>query len=380
LSLLPACNIGGAADALADAGGDLPDPEVSYEMSFERFDPATGEFETLEAPPTERGVPFALASGGKVVVFGGYDEDLNYQSEVDVYDPATGTWSEGARWTNTRLAPVVEVNGLVCALGGFRTIDAETEDVECYDVARDEWTDRAPLPSTSLDSYWPVVYDGKIYILGGARLSLDDLVEPLDGAWVYDPELDTWSELAPLPAPRGGASAHVIGNHIYVVGGFSESTHDSDNADDGSMFVYEPATDSWQAAPNMPHARFLYGADSFGGEVAVYLGGTQGPLLDRYSPETNSWRAGTEPTTPLDPGVYTTVVHGDSLYVLVLADAAGTYGTSATGKLHRYSMPDDEWTLAGQRDPDNRDAYFVGNSLDDGIYFVGSFTRVALAR
>jgi N-acetylneuraminic acid mutarotase len=370
--------MGGAVDALADAGTDLPDPEVSYEMSFERFDPATGEFETLEPPPTERGVPFALSSAGKVVVFGGYNGDLNYQSEVDVYDPAAGTWTEGARWNNTRLAPVVEVNGLVCALGGFRTIDAETEDVECYDVARDEWTSRAPLPSTSLDSYWPVVYDGKIYVLGGARLSLDDLVEPLDGAWVYDPELDTWSELAPLPAPRAGASAHVIGDRIYVVGGFSESTHDSDSADDGSMFVYDPATDSWEAAPNMPHARLLYGADAFGGEVAVYLGATQGPLLERYSPESNRWRAGTEPATALDPGVYTTVVHGDSLYVLVLADAAGTYGTSATGKLHRYSMPDDEWTLAGERDPDDRDAYFVGNSLDESIFFVGSLTRIRL--
>jgi hypothetical protein len=41
-------------------------------------------------------------------------------------------------------------------------------------------------------------------------------------------------------------------------------------------------------------------------------------------------------------------------------------------------MPEDEWTLAGKRDPDNRDAFFVGNSLPDGIYFVGSFTTVDL--
>jgi hypothetical protein len=374
-SVLPACNLGGQLDdIIADAGIEA---DVSYEMSLERFDPMTGEFETLEPPPTERGVPFAVASEGRVVVLGGYDERLNYQSEVDVYDPATGVWSEGARWTNSRIAPMVEVNGLVCALGGFRTIDAETEDVECYDVLADEWTERAPLPSTSLDSYWPVVHDGKIYVLGGARLSQNDWLEPLDGAYVYDPALDTWSELTSLPDPRGGASAHVIGDRIYVVGGFSERTL-GDDADDGSMFIYEPSTDSWSTGANLASFRTLYGADAVNGEIAVYLGVTTGPLLERYSDADGAWRAGTEPALALDPGVYTRVVHGDSLYILVLADRAGTYGTGATGMLHRYSMPDDEWTLAGQRDPDNRDAYFVGNSLDDGIYFVGSFTTVGL--
>jgi hypothetical protein len=36
---------------------------------------------------------------------------------------------------------------------------------------------------------------------------------------VYDPRTDTWERLAPMPTPRHGIGAAVLGDRIFVPGG-----------------------------------------------------------------------------------------------------------------------------------------------------------------
>ena len=59
------------------------------------------------------------------------------------------------------------------------------------------------------------IYQDKIYSFGGGG---DDF-KSLNLSEVYDPASDRWSQLAPMPTQRSGASAVTLGDAIYVMGG-----------------------------------------------------------------------------------------------------------------------------------------------------------------
>lgn len=58
------------------------------------------------------------------------------------------------------------------------------------------------------------VLDGKLFVFGGERLGGTYLQ-----AEAYDPETNTWAELAPMPSPVHGTGAAVVGETIYIPGG-----------------------------------------------------------------------------------------------------------------------------------------------------------------
>ena len=66
----------------------------------------------------------------------------------------------------------------------------ELSTVEIYDPAKDEWTESTPLPY-ALDHAPSVVYDGKIYVIGGFLLNKITT----DKMLIYDPAKDEWTEV-----------------------------------------------------------------------------------------------------------------------------------------------------------------------------------------
>lgn len=366
-------------DLSADAGVSA---EVKFEMHFERYDEAKGSFEVLTPPPKERNGFSVVASGGKLLVLGGLNVNGNYTSVVEGYDPTTQTWSTLADWPKPRAAWFTAVgDGLVCAVGGFLGADVlhGTNQIECYDVATDTWSSRAPVPDTK-DTFWPATLDGKLYVVGGTQNTSKDAFHPVDTASVYDPTSDTWTSLAKLPAARGAAAVHPLGGKLYMVGGFSSDwlgSHD-DTPEERSMLVYSPQSDSWALSPQMPNTRWLFGTAPVGNDLVVFFGLGASNLLDRYDPSSDAWTSAPDPTQKLDPGVYTYVVHEGALYLLVLADRISTSELSASGKLWKFDMASNTWSVVAQRGADDRDALFVGETLGGNLYFTGAFTQVKL--
>jgi hypothetical protein len=350
---------------------------VSFEMVFERFDESSGTIESLTPPSARRNLFSVVAFEQSVLVLGGLNNAGNYLRDVEIFDTATLGWHSGASWQNPRFAWHATAAGFVCELGGYRTSIAHAvRDVECYEPASDSWSVRTPLPE-QLDSFDPVAFGGRIFVLGGARHTSDELFAPLATAYAYDPASDVWTALAPLPAPRAGATAHVIGERIYLVGGYGAQATASSEPQARDMFVYDPSSNSWTSAPQMPTDRFLFGADVAGGQLLTYLGLENGSLLDHFDPGQNVWAAGREPAMPLAPGVYTSVADGDGLYLLVLADRLSSGGTAASGKLWKYDVPSDAWSIVGQRAPDSRDALFLGVPIEQRLYFAGALTSIS---
>jgi hypothetical protein len=105
--------------------------------------------------------------------------------------------------------------------GGFDALDQAVAAVEVYDPQGDTWTEVAPLPRP-LFAYAIAAVNGKLYLFGGF-----DGMRYLDTVLIYDPSQDSWSEGTPMNQARGFSAAAVVGQKVYVLGGFdgrNEST------------------------------------------------------------------------------------------------------------------------------------------------------------
>ncbi len=109
---------------------------------------------------------------------------------------------------------MVVLGGKLHAIGGRFEIFAHNTDLhDVYDPATETWRPRAPLPAPR-SGMAAALLGGRIFVFGG---------EHGGGAFfqneAYDPATDTWATLAPMPTPRHGTGAAVVGDAIYIPGG-----------------------------------------------------------------------------------------------------------------------------------------------------------------
>ncbi len=83
---------------------------------MEVFDPATNTWSTAAPMPTARGGLSAAVVNGKIYAIGGINSGVRL-STVEVYDPATNTWSAAASMLTPReILAAAAVNGKVYAI------------------------------------------------------------------------------------------------------------------------------------------------------------------------------------------------------------------------------------------------------------------------
>ena len=201
----------------------------------------------------------------------------------------------------------VTANGKLYVIGGFAGGRAAGMTYE-YDATTDKWTKKAPMGRAAHHSALAEV-GGKIYVLGGFVQPATGAAggwQPIDNAWEFDPAANTWKALPPLPTKRGAAVAVAAAGKIYVIGG--ASTPIGSNAvaitgagparSVGSNEVYDPATNKWTTATEMPTARNHAFAGLVNGKIYV-IGGrlatgfitaaTNTDVVEEFDPATNSW-------------------------------------------------------------------------------------------
>ena len=96
-----------------------------------------------------------------------------------------------------------------------------------------EWSSAAPLP-TPRDGLSAVVFNGKIYAMGGVEHEQGGI--PVAIVEEYDPVLDCWRRVKPLPSARAwgcaAAAAAPLDTHtrrIYFIGGNTQKGGLDDN-------------------------------------------------------------------------------------------------------------------------------------------------------
>jgi N-acetylneuraminic acid mutarotase len=173
---------------------------------------------------------------------------------------------------------VVATNGKIYAIGGNNG-SGDLPLIEMYDPGTDSWTIKTPIMAGS-GANAAAVLNGKIYAIGEtASTGYPHDYYPANN--VYDPATNNWETKTAMPQIVIGASAAVVGNKIYVIGG-------------NLNFAYDPSTDSWTTRSPPPAAVTFYACAVVNDKIYA-IGGTSSTLTQIYNPETDTWTNGTAP-------------------------------------------------------------------------------------
>jgi hypothetical protein len=189
---------------------------------------------------------------------------------------------------------LVEVNGLLYAIGGFNKGQGDFSSAnEVYDPASNTWTTKAAM-STHRVSFAMVAYQEKIYVFGG-QILVDGHRVVINTSEAYDTVTDSWNTLTPMPhLGEDFASYNVIGDKIIVVGNYTE--------------VYDPLLDSWETKATIPTLTAHSANAEVNGKIYVFSGNPWGndpknyqPInkTQIYDPSSDSWSMG----APIPVGV-----------------------------------------------------------------------------
>ena len=137
--------------------------------TLEVYNPATNTWITKAPMPTGRYHPAGGVVNGILYVVGGRTSGGMFAT-VEAYDPATDSWTTKASMPTPRAAlSVGVVNGLLYAVGGTSGCApacTALSTVEVYNPATDSWTTQAPLSTARVDLRAGLL-NGLLYAVGG---------------------------------------------------------------------------------------------------------------------------------------------------------------------------------------------------------------------
>jgi N-acetylneuraminic acid mutarotase len=174
---------------------------------------------------------------------------------------------------------VASAGGSVYSFGGIVNNTAIANAYK-YDPTSNTWTPIAPLPAPR--AWFSGTSDGTyIYLLGG----VDQNFNTTATLWRYDPVSNAYNTNLPsytIPTYLH-ASAYLNGK-IYRIAGVAIGT-------DYHVEVYDIATNSWSMAANYPFANHTLMAAALSNYIYAGGGNASPTNAYRYDPNTNTWAA-----------------------------------------------------------------------------------------
>ena len=222
----------------------------------------------------------ATRLGDTLYTYGGHSGDAHSYSREE---QNRTLWSldlsaDNAAWTAAAQGEPLQGNALVAVgdrlvlLGGFTARNAAGEDhdlhslatVRAYDPAGKSWTDLPPLPEPR-SSFDADVVGQMIYVAGG--WSMQDPADPVWHTTTWKLDLTeaspSWQPAGELPYAKRAVSLTAHDGALYLLGGMTES----DGPTTGVLRL-DPRSGGWAEAPQLPGMSM----NGFGCE-AVSLGG-----------------------------------------------------------------------------------------------------------
>lgn len=183
-----------------------------------------------------------------------------------------------------------------------------------------------------------IEHRGKLICVGGMEVR-DGETHSTGGCRSFDPETLRWTDLPALPAPRSSHNVAIVGERLYVVGGWSLA-----GAGEGHWYERMWSLDlsleqpEWQSHPQ-PFQRRGAGLAVGAGRLA-YIGGIRpdrevSNQVDLFDPQSGGWSRG-----PDVPGF------GFGLAAASIADAVYTSGQQ--GGVYRWQRGDADWKLVAR--------------------------------
>jgi N-acetylneuraminic acid mutarotase len=256
---------------------------------------AQGKWVSVAPFPEPREELVGVAANGKMYVFAGLLPHWRPAALVYEYDPASNQWTKKkAMALPSHHVAFCESGGKIYAFGGFVPPESgppgwvPINNAWEYDPEADTWKPLAPM-HTKRGAAAAVASGGKIYVIGGVTTApgaTDLAIRPtarqlgIGTVEEYDPKSNTWRERTPMPTPRNHMALNAVNGKIYAIGGRVGAAFIGVASDVSLVEVYDPAKDEWQApGARMPTARSAVGTGVYNGKIYVAGGEYQDPFI-----------------------------------------------------------------------------------------------------
>jgi N-acetylneuraminic acid mutarotase len=143
------------------------------------------------------------------------------------------------------------------------------------------WTEQAPYP-IAVSGHAVVSQGGNVYSFGGIVNN-----NAITNAYKYTPGTNTWTPIAPLPAPRGWFSGASDGTYIYLLGGVDQTFNTT-----ATLWRYDPATNSYNTSlPSYTIPTYFHATAYLNGKIYRIAGAAIGSdfHVEVYTIATNTW-------------------------------------------------------------------------------------------
>ncbi len=294
------------------------------------YDPVANSWATETTPPIQLHHFQAIQYNGKVYVIGAFTGNCCHETPVPniyIYDPVTKQWSVGPEIPASRrrgaAGCVVHNNKfyLVCGITDGHS-SGWVSWLDVYDPQNNTWTQLADAPR-SRDHFAAAIVNGKIYAIGGRRSGFngDIFKYTVPEVDVYDIATNSWTPLPSsknIPTQRAAPSVAVLGDEILVIGGEgAQIAHNQTEA-------FHVVNQSWRTLAPLNQARHATSAVVYNNEVYVAAGaGTRGGSQELNSQEKFSF-SGSPPPGGCVPNEVVS-------FTLVHAGTAGVIGPLTDG-------------------------------------------------
>ena len=257
--------------------------------------PRPGSWHVLGAIPNFSIVDQVVAlSSGAALVIGEAHSASNTPAQVIAahYESTTNTWRPIAA------LPAPFFGGTLTALhDGTVLLAGGTGTAFVYEPATDRWTRTGDMIQASAFHSATVLRDGRVLVVGGEHDG-----QSLSGCEVYDPGSRSWTPVAPLPRTRVYQSSALMSDgRVMIAGGDLDAGSGSNGIAPGtspgsgayeSEEVYDPRLDTWSelSAPATVEDPNLLPLHD--GELLFYgghFGRQQSSLTYLYDPHSGAW-------------------------------------------------------------------------------------------
>jgi hypothetical protein len=283
--------------ALALSGADWPasvTPQMTGNLPPEATTPVTVSVLVPSNVTLASSDVLTLTATGQQPVVGQFFGRAVLTATAGLWHRETGLPAGRSRAAAVGFPP----NGRVYVLGGEYNNGSTDMPIEEFDPLASTWTERANL-QTGVSNAGAAVIGDAIYVPGGYGGTPAAVRNTLQVYYPLQNRADTITT-DPLPAARFGAGVAALDGKLYVIGGMDESL-----VARNTVFEYDPtrpAGSRWQARASMPTARVYLGAAALGNLVYA-VGGIPGVATDlatveAYDPATNSWSTKRPMSTP----------------------------------------------------------------------------------
>jgi hypothetical protein len=300
-----------------------------------------------------------LLLDGRVLVAGGQDATGGESDSAELYDPATGEFSQTGPMVYPHISPAAILlrDGRVLVTGGpLGTALKRDYSAELYDSSTGKFSLTGSMKVARSGQGTALLPDGRVLFAGGATTLLAtyqgnyvpgaDIV--LASAELYDPKTGKFSLTGSMTTARGDPTATLLPDGRVLIAGGSVRASSDGWKPTASAELYDPKTGKSSPTGSMTAARVGQTATLLpSGQVLIVGGeGDAGPLAstELYDPKTGQFSRTASMTTAREDHTATLLSDGRVL-VAGGVDAGGVSSPLASAEL--YDPKTGEFSAAG---------------------------------